>query len=296
MDWLIAIRWREAWRNLCESVKIFIEIEGEQRAASFAYYALFSLFPLFTLLLTLGSAIVDPADVISSVEKLFPMEESLHLLVWQMAESLQKARGSVSALSFVILIWSSIRFFQALVQGINRAWGHTEIAWWKLPLKNFLMMLVITSAMGIGLVAPAVLQAAMKILRFLEGLLNDQVPEVHFDIVELVFNGSRYFIAGGLMFYALSALYMLAPGRRTYFRQVWGAALTVALSLQIGQSIFGNYVTRIVNYNAIYGSVGALMLALMWVYISGVLILLGSCLCAAIDRARNQTIPSSSKD
>ncbi|NBV87865.1 MAG: hypothetical protein EBS01_16690, partial [Verrucomicrobia bacterium] len=42
-----------------------------------------------------------------------------------------------------------------------------------MPLKNLLMMLVITSAMGIGLVAPAILQAAMKILRFLEGLLND---------------------------------------------------------------------------------------------------------------------------
>jgi YihY family inner membrane protein len=57
--------------------------------------------------------------------------------------------------------------------------------------------------------------------------------------------------------------------------------LCVTVALQAGQSVFGNYVAKIVNYHAIYGSVGALMLTLMWVYIAGALILLGSCFCAA---------------
>jgi uncharacterized BrkB/YihY/UPF0761 family membrane protein len=49
----------------------FGEIEGEQRAASFAYYALFSLFPLFALLLTIGSAFVDSGAAISAAERGF---------------------------------------------------------------------------------------------------------------------------------------------------------------------------------------------------------------------------------
>jgi YihY family inner membrane protein len=286
--------WKRCGETSWKAVRIFTQIEGELRAAAFAYYALFSLIPLFTLLLTLGSVFVDSSDIIDTVEKFFPMGESEQGFVWQMAESLQKARGGVSALSVLVLLWSSIRFFQALVQGVNRAWHRVEIPWWKLPLKNLLMMAVLASALGIGLIAPAFLQAAMKILAALEGFLNEQIPGLHFSALTLVFNGSRYIVAGGLMFYALSALYMLAPGRRIYFQQVWRSALIVSIALQIGQSIFGNYVAKIVNFNAIYGSVGALMLALMWVYIAGVLILFGSCFCAAAASGQNATTPTNS--
>ncbi|MFM8365632.1 MAG: YhjD/YihY/BrkB family envelope integrity protein, partial [Verrucomicrobiota bacterium] len=54
----------------------------------------------------------------------------------------------------------------------------------------------------------------------------------------------------------------------------------------VGQSIFGTYATKFVNYNAIYGPVGAIMLALLWVYIAGVVILLGACFCAAASGVR----------
>ena len=67
----------QPWRVTCAAVSLFGEIEGEQRAASFAYYALFSLFPLFALLLTVGSVFVDPVSAISAAEKIFPMADQL---------------------------------------------------------------------------------------------------------------------------------------------------------------------------------------------------------------------------
>jgi YihY family inner membrane protein len=88
------------------------------------------------------------------------------------------------------------------------------------------------------------------------------------------------------MFYAVAALYMLAPGRRIRFGEVWIPALAVAVVLQLGQTLFGTYATKFVNYNAIYGPVGAIMLALMWVYIAGTVIILGGCLCAAAAEKR----------
>ena len=103
-------------------------------------------------------------------------------------------------------------------------------------------------------------------------------------MITLILTAGRYLVAGGLTFYALSALYVLAPGRKIFFKQIWGAALMVTLALQVGQGLFGNYVAKIVNYNAIYGPFGALMLALMWVYIAGGLILLGACFCAAAEQ------------
>lgn len=292
-DWL-AKTGRRCWEVTWNAFEIFFEIEGGQRAASFAYYALFSLVPLFALLLTIGSAFVRPEEVISTVEKFFPMEHAQQELVWKMADSLRKARGGVGTVAMLVLIWGSMRFFEVLVQGVNRAWHRVLLPWWKLPIKNLVMMLVIASAMGFGLLAPAVLQAGERAVRSFDSFLELLVPGIHFEILALVFTGSRYLLAGGLMFYALTALYMLAPGSRIYFRQVWLSSAMVAAALQIGQSLFGAYVTKFVNYNAIYGPVGAIMLTLMWVYVAGLIILLGSCYCAAGSgiRSGDATTPS----
>lgn len=277
---------RRAWESVYQGFVIFFEIEGSGRAAAFAYYALFSLVPLFALLLTVGSVFFQPSEVIATVEKFFPMEAAQQAMVWNMADSLRRARGGIGVAAVAILIWGSMRFFQTLLEGVNHAWHRQSMPWWKLPLKNLAMMAVLASALGIGLVVPAVLQAAMKLVKAFEGFLGQLMPGMHFEILSLAFSGSRYLIAGGLMFYALAALYMLAPGRRILFRQVWIPALAAALALQVGQSIFGTYATKFVNYNAIYGPVGAIMLALLWVYIAGVVILLGACFSAAASGVR----------
>jgi YihY family inner membrane protein len=277
-----------------ETWLLFGRIEGGMRAASFAYYALFSIFPLFALLLTLGSTFVDPEQIISTAKRFFPMEANQQELVWRMSTALREARGGVGIVSVFALLWTSLGFFKALVQGVNRTWEGEPLSWWKLPLKNLSMMGVLVSALLLGMVLPAVLQAVEKALRGFEGFVLSLVPGFRFELVALVFGGSRFLLAGVLMFYALSLLYMLAPGTRVGFRRVWPAALSVAVALQGVQMVFSNYIIHIVNYNAIYGSVGALMLTLMWIYIAGFLILLGSCFCAASDRVARAGAPTPS--
>jgi hypothetical protein len=55
-------------------------------------------------LLTVGSVFVDPVSAISAVEKIFPMDDSQHDLVWKMSESLQLARGGVWIASLFVLV------------------------------------------------------------------------------------------------------------------------------------------------------------------------------------------------
>ncbi|MFZ4775554.1 MAG: YihY/virulence factor BrkB family protein [Terrimicrobiaceae bacterium] len=279
-----------------EAVKTFLEIDGEQRAASFAYYALFSLVPLFALLLSAGSSFFDSQEVIKSVQRYFPMGEPQQVFMWQMVASLEKSRGSVTIVSFVILIWSSLKFFQALVRGVNRAWHTIEIPWWQLPLKNLLMIAVLASAMLIGLVAPALLQGAKKILVAFQDFLQSRIPALNLDMLVGVFDLSRYVLSGAVLFYSFTLLYMLAPRKRVFFRQVWLPSLLVTCALQVCQNAFVNYLPRFVNYNAIYGSVGVMMLLMLWVYITGVVIFLGACTCSASAKIHGDAnaIPSSS--
>ncbi len=289
---------REWPRIAWEAVRTFSGIDGEQRAASFAYYALFSLVPLFALILTFGSAILAPHEVIKTVQRYFPMGRDEQEFLWQMVGSLESSRGSVTAVSVGILIWSSLRFFQALVRGVNRAWHTIEIPWWQLPLKNLLMIAVLGSALLIGLVAPALLQGAKKIFVTFQDFAEKQLPALDLDRLLGLFDLGRYLVAGGVLFYSFTLLYMLAPRRRVFFRQVWMPALLVTLSLQICQNAFVNYLPRFVNYNAIYGAVGVMMLLLLWVYISGVIIFLGACLCSASAKIHGDpnATPSSSEN
>jgi len=266
----------------------FAEIDGEQRAAAFAYYALFSLFPLFALLLTTGSSFVDSQTVIHTVERFFPIGGDAQNLIWKTVATLERSRGRVGLVSLLILVWSSLKFFQSLVRGVNRAWHTVEIPWWQLPLKNLLMIAVVASALFIGLVAPALLQAARKILTVFGDFLASHLPGLNLGLIGWIFEWSRYAIAGGVLFYSFTLLYMLAPRRRVLFRQVWFPALLVTLALQSFQNAFVNYLPRFVNYNAIYGTVGVMMLLLLWVYVSGVAIILGACLCAETAKARGQ--------
>ena len=71
------------------------------------------------------------------------------------------------------------------------------------------------------------------------------------------------------------------------FRQVWLPALIVTIGLMICQISFVNYLPDFVNYG-IYGAVGGLMLLLLWVYFSGMIIIIGACLCAAIEQYREE--------
>lgn len=272
---------KDCSRIVWEAVSTFIEIDGEQRAASFAYYALFSLVPLFALILTMGSSVFESQEVIRTVERYFPIGAPEQAFMWKMVASLERSRGSVTIASFVILIWSSLKFFQALVRGVNRAWHTVEIPWWQLPLKNLLMIAVLVSAMLIGLLAPALLQGAKKIAVEFQGFLESRIPAINLDMVVGVFDLGRYLLSGAVLFYSFTLLYMLAPRRRVFLKQVWIPALLVTLSLQFCQNAFVNYLPRFVNYNAIYGAVGVMMLLMLWVYITGVVIFLGACLCSA---------------
>jgi YihY family inner membrane protein len=291
---------RRIFRNgrgvLVRTVHLYLEIDGEQRAASFAYYVLFSLFPLIALLLTVGSRFLNPSEIISTIDSFLPLETSQQKFIWESVTHLERSRSSIGAISVVILIWSSLRFFQALVRGVNRAWHTVEIPWWQVPLKNLFMIGITSSALFVGLLAPALLQGVRNALLAANTFLRVHFPQFNLHLISDLLDLGRYFLGGAVLFYSFLMLYKIAPSRRVLFSQVWMPALLVTVALQACQIAFVNYLPRFVDYG-IYGAVGGLMLLLLWVYISGIIIIFGGCLCAAMgqdeDNGKPPTPPSS---
>jgi membrane protein len=274
------------WRLLKETFSIYSRINGEEGAASFAYYAVFSLVPLVALLLTLGSYFFPPDSVIETIHRFVPLGDDQQDLLWGMVHGLEKARGSVSIVSILILIWSSLKFFHALVLSINHAWGTRRLPWWQMPLKNLLMILAMSGALLIGTIVPALLQGISRVIQSLEDLINNYFPALNVAQLVAFVDLSRYVGGTIVLFYSFAILFMLAPRHRVTLRMIWFPALVVAILLQVGQACFVNIVPKLVNYSAIYGAMGSMMFLLLWVFIAGNIIILGGCLSAALGHLR----------
>ena len=270
------------WRLTRETVTIYSRISGGENAAAFAYYALFSLVPLVALLLTIGSYFFPGDTAMATIHRFVPIGEDQQTLLWNMVQGLEKARGSVSIFSILILTWASLRFFHSLVLSINHAWGTRRLPWWQMPVKNLLMILAMSGALLLGTVVPAILQGVARLLHSLEGMLNEHFPMFNVAHALAVVDFSRYIGGTMVLFYCFTILFMLAPRHKIRFVQIWIPALLVAILLQLGQAFFVNIVPKLINYNAIYGTMGSMMFLLLWVYIAGVIIIGGGCLCSAM--------------
>ncbi|HEX8295248.1 MAG TPA: YihY/virulence factor BrkB family protein [Chthoniobacteraceae bacterium] len=265
------------WRALIK----YDETDGEQRAASFAYYAFFAIFPLVVLLISvftkfLGNRDVATMRITSAVADYMPIDQALSRLITETIQGVVQSRGSAGIIAFAVLAWSALRFFQALVHGVNRAWGTKEYSWWRLPIKNFFMTGILASALLLGILIPAV-------LNHIEHLYWKHSWQVGLDFLWFkdLFRILQFLVAPVVLFYGFVMFYKFAPRRRTTFREVWIAALHVTLGLHLLKHGFVLYTTNIGNFNALYGTLGSIVALLMWIYLSGSLIILGGCISAA---------------
>jgi YihY family inner membrane protein len=256
----------------------YAETDGELRAASFAYYAIFALFPLILLFITIGSLFVDPMAaanrVVDVVDKYMPVDPELRNVVMGTVLGVAHGRRGAGLVAVLGLAWSSLRFFQSLVRGVNRAWHTNEIAWWHMPFKNLKMVGIVASALLIGVIAPVIVDAIEA------EIWSHSIPFGAFAIY-WIFQTVRWLVPPLVLFYGFSLFYTLAPHPLKRFADVWVAAVIVTLSLRGLQTLFVLYAKNYAKFNALYGALGGVVALLMWIYLSGSIIIFCACISAA---------------
>ncbi|MEI8234819.1 MAG: YihY/virulence factor BrkB family protein [Verrucomicrobiota bacterium] len=277
--WTTVETWsRCVWKILVRTVAKYVETDGELRAASFGYYAFFALFPLLLLFISLGTMIwgdknMAAAQVLGFVNTYIPVSPNEQNVVAQTVNGVLASRGQAGIVAVLALAWSSLRFFQALVHGVNRAWGMREYSWWHLPLANLGMVAILGSTLLLGVVAPVIMKA-IEVYWAKNGVAGYEVLESSLRITRLI-------LPWLVLFYGLVMFYKYAPRRKTHIKEVWVGALTVTIFLQLLSKAFVFYAANFAKFNALYGTLGSVVAVLMWIYLSGSLIIFGGCLCAA---------------
>lgn len=287
------LSWPAAWEWLKRAGEQFLSINGTLWSAAFAYYAFFALVPLAVFSLTLATGFVDKQRIFDfafgneKTSAYLPLDyqtrAAIRDTINSVFEGLKASRGSVGFVSLLGLFYSALGFFQALVGAVNAAWAQEQPSWWRLPLKNLNILLVLFSTFLLGNVLPTI---SKTVERFVSPLLGG--------VGSAAFSVANVFIPTILLFYGFLLFYKLAPRRRlnVTFRQVWLPALVVAVLIWLAQQVFVVYATNFGRFNALYGTFGGVIALMLWIYLTGIVIVFGACLCATRGQGDKEGTPA----
>jgi membrane protein len=248
-------------------------------AASIAYYALLSLFPFFLLALALlGRSTEDVNnrnEVLTFVLRYFPAQFDF------ITKQLDAFRGDVTigVGGGIALVWGSLGVFGAISTAVNYAWGvEKQRSFWKHKLVSFVMLLVAGLILLIALLlisASHVVGASWfaEVLKVFPGLS--------------VLRGLTIRHATTLLFIAVVGLiYYFVPNASVRFRDVWIGAFMTGLLWKGALEVFSWYMGDMTRFARVNGSIGAVVVFLVWVYVQAVILLYGVEFTAAYARLR----------
>jgi membrane protein len=250
-------------------------------ASSIAYYALLSLFPFFLLVLSILASVTsndaDRASVLDFVLRYFPRQFDF---VNTQLQSMQLAGFRLGVLGSILMVWAAMSVFSAIGSAVNHAWGvDKQPSYLKHKLMAFTMLVTASLLLLIGLL----LVSAINVVEasWFAGVIA-RAPGL------LVLQSWALKSAGTIIFIVLVGLvFYFVPNAAVRFRDVWVGAVITGVLWRIALAGFSRYV-RDLSHFSIHGSIAAVVVFLVWVYISAVILLYGVEVTAAYARLRRR--------
>ena len=267
-----------AWRGLVR----LVNGNDLTHAAAIAYYTLLSFFPFLLLVISiLGSIAADEADrlaVLSFVFRYFPTRVDF---VNAQLEAFTATRIQVGLGGALALIWASLGVFGAITSAVNEAWGvEKQRSFLKHRLVSFVML---AASSGILIVALLLVSAVEIAEASWFGVML-----ARFQWLRSLQTLTLTYSATILLIIAVGLIYYFIPNAKTRFRDVWVGAVLTGVLWRLAFSGFSWYIGRSSRLTFIHGSVAAVVVFLLWVYVSSVILMYGVEFTAAYARLRRR--------
>ena len=267
-----------AWRGLVE----LVNGNDLTHAASIAYYALLSFFPFLLLVFSLLGSITDNQEdriaVLTFVFRYFPTQLDF---VGQQLEAMNRTSVQLGVAGALALLWASLGVFGAITSAVNEAWGvERQRSFWKHRMVSFLMLVAGGGVMIVALLLVGAVEVAQG--------SSFAIMLARFEWLGVLRTLSLDYLATLLLIVAIGLVFYFIPNAKTRFRDVWvGAALTGVL-WRLAFSGFAWYIARNKSLTLIHGSIAAVVVFLLWVYVSSIILMYGVEFTAAYARLRRR--------
>jgi membrane protein len=246
-------------------------------AAAIAYFALFSLFPITLLSISIASFSLGPSmDRQLVIQRLEFIAPAMGQLLGQNIDEIIEARGPVTGVALIGLIWSASTVFYTFTHTLNEIWSvKRRRPVWKRRGLSILFVL--------AFVGPILFLASFA--GSLLAHLRDLMPEPL-----LAMGGSLSLILAILLDIVLfMALYMILPHGASTWREILPGAIGAGLFWELAKKAFLSFVTTYISVsNLVYGSVASIIAFLVWAYLSGLIFLFGAYLSVSYFQLKQQ--------
>lgn len=243
-------------------------------AAGVAFYGFLAVFPALIALITLYGVVADPAQVAAQIDQLSAvlppaalgvLEDQAREILGDPSDGSKAGLGLGLVVSVLGVLWSVSTGMLGVIRAVNAAYNRTEN-------RSFVRLRVIAfaftlGAIGFGLFAIGLVAAAPAALSFV-GLG---------DSTQILIAVLRWPALALAMIAGTALIYRYAPARPpTGWRWVsWGSVVAAALWLA-ASALFSWYVSSFARFNEVYGSLGAVIVLLVWIYLTAYTVLLGA--------------------
>ncbi len=258
------------WRFVRRVTGGVLEHQSMGSASMIAYYLLFATFPILLTLASLLAFLPIPnlmdwmlrllGEVVPSAA-VDLMRDSVERLV-------TRQRSGLLSVGIVISVWAAANAVEALMQGLNRVYGLREHRpFWKTRGIAILLAVGVSLFTVLGLLA---LWFGTQVSHWWSGRGGlGPLPVLVWDV-------ARWPLVLVFLVGAIDQLYFIGPSVRQRWRWVTPGAVVAVLGWVAASLGFSAYVRHFGSYNATYGSIGAMIILLTWMYLTAFFVLLGA--------------------
>lgn len=258
--------------NLKKNITLFMdkfnEANGSLLGAAQAYYYLLSIVPLFVL----GFAIIpylniNPDEAMKFLSDAIPGEMA-SIFEDNILDFVETPRGGLLTVGIIGVIWSASNAMNALIKSVNEAYNVDET-------RSFIRVRLTAIGLTLGMVISLIFAMLLpvfgsEILQFVESYLGVSSP------IATIFDSLRWVIGFSLLTLFLIVLFRFAPNVTLPIKHVLPGALVASVLWQVTSFGFSFYISNFGNYDAVYGSLGSIIILMMWFYLTGTILIVGA--------------------
>ncbi|TMU82018.1 YihY/virulence factor BrkB family protein [Pseudomonas fluorescens] len=268
-------------RVMVRTVTEFVDDEMSTYASALAYQMLFSLFPFILFLIALIGFLHLP-DFFSWLrlqsELVLPPQalEQVNPVI----DQLQQSKGGLLSVGIVIALYTASAGVRLMMSAMNAAYDVVEgrPVWKRFPLS----IVYTVGIAGMLLVAAALMVLGPQVMGWIAAQVGLE------DFIVTVWTIARWPVIVILMMVAVALIYYVMPDVKQEFRFITPGSVLAVVVWIIASLGFAFYVKTFANYNAMYGSIGAIIVLLLYFYISAAVLLLGAEMNAVIEHMSSE--------
>ena len=251
-------------------IQLFVKVKRDDifaLASQLAYYLVLSFFPFLIFLMTLiGFIGPDPLKVLEGTSRLLPTS------VYELTEStirevITSQNTGLLGLSILLAIWTASSGFRAVIKGINKAYNIKEE---RSFIKRTIISYLSTIILAVTIIATLLLLVFGDIIKkYLNGILPFH------NIIVVIWDILRYGVIILALVLVFAAIYRYTPSRKLKWKEVIPGAIVSAFGWIVLSFGFSYYINNFSNYSRFYGSLAAVFILMIWLFLTSMVFIFG---------------------